>query len=191
LIWVRKSAAVSPKLTAALVFANKNEVLTFSYRFPTIGGMKKATFPITIREGGVSATIRRFITTKTLQEGKDRKYESFRVDYVLLGERKQVWRASLDEAKQAASDACKRIANGDQLALELRSGDRMTYLRATEALTGRNVPLDMACRDYAEAITILSGKTSVIEAARFYMAQHKVDLPRVDVSQAVEEMIEL
>ena len=85
--------------------------------------MKKVTFPLVITEGGVSATIR--ATTKTLN-GKVHTY--YIVEYVLLGKRKQEWRSDLKAARQAASDACQKIANGQQLVLELKSNDRLTLI---------------------------------------------------------------
>ena len=71
--------------------------------------MKTDSFPITITEGGVSAKIRKITKTRN---GID--YDSFVVDYLLLGRRKLVWRTDLTEAKQVARDACTRIANGEQ-----------------------------------------------------------------------------
>src|SRR6266498_5165241 len=112
--------------------------------------MKTVKFPLVVKEGGVSARIRQ--TTKTVN-GHVHTY--YIVEYVLLGQRKQEWRAYLGEAKQAASDACKRIANGEQSVLELKSSDRLAYLRATESLATLNVTIDTACRDYRDAVAIL------------------------------------
>jgi hypothetical protein len=84
--------------------------------------MKTETFPLVITEKGVSAKIRQ--VTKILN-GQKRPY--YVVEYVLLGKRKQEWRADFEEAKIAATDACKRIANGQQTVLELCNHDRLVF----------------------------------------------------------------
>jgi len=142
------------------------------------------TFPLVVKQDGVSAKIRRIVKTKNGTE-----YTSYVVDYVLLGKRRQEWRADLAEAKEAARAACTKIADGEHLALELKNGDRMTYLRATEALTPGNIALDTACREYAEALHILDGRASLVEAARFYAKTHNVELPIIDTAKAVDEML--
>jgi integrase len=142
------------------------------------------TFPLLVKQDGVSAKIRKIVKSKN-----GREYTAFVVDYVLLGKRKQDWRADLEEAKQAAREACRKIADGEHMALELKNGDRMTYLRATEALASVNMDLDTACREYAEAIQILSGRGSLVEAARFFAKTHNVELPAIDTGKAVEEML--
>jgi hypothetical protein len=79
------------------------------------------------------------------------------VDYVLLGKRRLEWRADLEEAKEAPREACRKIADGEHMALELSNGDRMIYLRASEALAPLNVALDTASHEYAEVLRILDG----------------------------------
>lgn len=142
------------------------------------------TFPLIVKQDGVSAKIRKIVKLK-----KGREYTAYVVDYTLLGKRRLEWRANLDEAKQAAREACRKIADGEHMALQLKNGDRMTYLRATEALAPLNATLDTACREYAEAIQILSGQGSLVEAARFYAKTHNVELPAIDTAKAVEAML--
>ena len=71
-----------------------------------------ASFPIVVTEEGVSARIRRVVKSKN-----GTQYAAYMVDYALLGKRRQEWRADPEEAKQLAKDACKKIANGEQMAL--------------------------------------------------------------------------
>jgi integrase len=146
--------------------------------------MRAEKLPMVITEAGVSARIRKISQTKN-----GRNYTSYVVDYVLLGKRKQKWHAELAAAKAAASDACTKIANGEQLALELRNGDRLAYLRATEALAGTNTPIDIACREYANAVSLLHGFGTLTEAARFF-AKHHVGIVNKSISEAVDELID-
>jgi hypothetical protein len=76
--------------------------------------MKTESFPIIVTEEGVSARIR-----KATQVRNDREYTTYIIDYRLLGTRKREARSDLAQAKQAALDACRRIANGEQRVLEL------------------------------------------------------------------------
>jgi integrase len=147
--------------------------------------MKTETFPITVTEAGVSAKIRK--VTKT-RDGAT--YDSFMVDYFLLGKRKQVWRSDLTEAKQVARDACNKIANGQQDVLRLCNTDRLTYVRAAEAASKAQIPIDTACRDHAELLAILDGKASPAEVIRDWIKRQQSELPRVALSKAVEECLE-
>lgn len=47
------------------------------------------------------------------------------------------------------------------------------------------VDLDFCAAEYAEARTLLNGTGGLVEAARFFMAHHAKDLPRISVPQAV------
>jgi integrase len=139
-------------------------------------------FPVTITESGVSAKIYRGTQTHS-----GTKYQGFIVAYSLLGKRKQVWRSDYAKAKATAEEACQKIANGEQLALTLTNHDRMEYLRATEANKPTGLPIDVTCRQMAEALSILKGKVSIAEACRDWMNRHAVELPRITVAKAVDD----
>jgi integrase len=145
--------------------------------------MKSETFPLVVTEEGVSAKIRKATQTK---EG--RQYTVYIVEYNLLGQRKREARSSLVEAKQTARDAWRKISRGEQLVLELRSNDRLAYLREMEALQPVNVPIDTACREYTEAVTILSNVGSLTEAARLFVKQ-KMGVIEKSVPDAVDELV--
>jgi integrase len=146
---------------------------------------KKITFPHEVTKDGVTARIYQQAQTKG-----EKEYISFVVSYTCLGKRKQERHSEFEKALQAAKDAIIKIGNGEQLALELKNGDRMIYLRAQEAVKPIGAEIDVACREYADVIAILKGKGSPVEAARFFMKSHNVTLPKISVSQAVDEMIE-
>jgi hypothetical protein len=101
--------------------------------------MKNDRFPITVAERGVSAKI-----GKVLKIKNGTSYSTFVVDYVYLGKRKQVWRTDLTEAKTVARDACRKISNGDHLALELKNTDGLTYLRAIQPLSPLGIELEVS-----------------------------------------------
>jgi integrase len=103
----------------------------------------------------------------------------------LLGQRKQVVRANFEEAKQIALDACRLIAGGQQMSLTLVNGERVAYLRATETLSPVGVALDLAATEYATALQVLSGKTSIVEACREWMKRNSTECPRILIPTAV------
>ena len=86
--------------------------------------MKTVKFPITVTEAGVSAKIR-----KVKQSKNGSTYYSFVVEYWLLGRRKREWRANLETAKTAASDACLDWAKRHAIALP-----KITIADASEQL---------------------------------------------------------
>ncbi|HUE37222.1 MAG TPA: hypothetical protein VMO20_07510, partial [Candidatus Acidoferrum sp.] len=137
-----------------------------------------------ISEGGVSAKIRKITQTKN-----GRPYVIYLADYVLLGKRKQVGRSTFEEAKQIALNACRQIACGQHLSLALTNGDRMTYLRATEALAPTGVKLDAAILDYVSAVKNLPQGATLHEAVDFFRRRNPSALEKRTVRQVADEML--
>ncbi len=146
--------------------------------------MKTDSFPITVSDGGVSAKIR-----KVTKSRNGATYDSFVVDYFLLGKRKLVWRADLDDAKQVARDACGRIAAGQQQVLALTNTDRMSYIRAKEYADKVGVPLDTIAQRYANFDAIVEGKTYPDEVARDWVKRNSDSRPRIRMADALTELI--
>jgi integrase len=147
--------------------------------------MNTERFPLTITESGVSAKIRRFTQVKN---GTD--YIAYVVEYSLLGKRTREWRSDLTEAKETAVQACRKIADGEHCALQLKNHDRLVYLRATEALIGTGIPLDVAASDFAQALSVLGDRTKLVEAAREYVARHSSALLKIKVREALDKLLE-
>ena len=144
--------------------------------------MKQQEFPVTVTEQGVSAKIRKITQTK-----KGKSYTVYIADFIQLGKRKQIGRASFEEAEQVARDACRKTANGTHSALELPLADRLSFIRATEILAPTRVPIDIACRDYADALQILGGKASLAEACREWVKRNSVALPQITIIDAAKK----
>ncbi len=145
--------------------------------------MKTERFPVTVSEEGVSAKIRKFSRIKN-----GTTYTTFAAEYILLGKRKQEWRANFDDAKAAALQACRTISRGQQVSLPLVNGERMEYLRANEALAPTGVKLDVAAHEYANALSLLGGLASIAEACRAWVKNNSVTLPRITVADAVAKV---
>ena len=142
----------------------------------------KKEFPKSITRHGVTAKI-----YKTTQSRGGTVYTIFMVSYSLLGQRKMKGFADLSAATAYAEDACDRIAEGQQAALQLNNEDSATYLRAKTYLPS-GVALDVAARDYAECLRILAGRGSAVEAARDWVKRNAVTLARISVVDAVQKL---
>ncbi len=97
-------------------------------------------------------------------------------------------RSSDEDAYLVAQSAVRSIANGELDVLTLRSDDRLSYVRAVEALRPTGVTLEAAAEQYAKAHAMLGGK-SLTEVIAFYLQQR----PRIDersVAQVVSEILE-
>lgn len=92
------------------------------------------------------------------------------------------------DAQAHAREVAGRITAGEPEMFLLTPVDRLRYMTALEALRPFNVTLDVAARDYAEAVKHLDG-ASLIEAAKDYAARH-AKIVSVSVQQAVDELIE-
>ncbi len=147
--------------------------------------MNTKEFPVTVTEGGVSAKIRR---VSQFKNGKH--YTVYIADFIELGKRKQVGRAKFEDARQVALDACRRVSSGDKFGLELRNAELLVYTNAVETLSQHRVQLDTACREYAEALQILGGRASILEACRDWVKRNSVTLPQITVQEAVTKVQE-
>lgn len=140
-------------------------------------------FPVIVSENGVTAKIHKVTRTKN-----GNTYVSYVADYILLGKRKQTARADFEDAKQVALDACRKIANGQQISLTLTNHERLVYLRATETLAPTGIALDAAATEFASAIQILGGKATIVEVCRDWMKRNLTERPRILISAAVEQI---
>jgi integrase len=95
--------------------------------------------------------------------------------------------ADLAKAKIEGEIAATKIQNGHVHVLELVDRDRDIYLHSQEVIRPTGERLDMAAANYAEAMRIIRGAGSVVEAARFFAKHHPVKLPAKTVFQVYEE----
>jgi len=128
----------------------------------------------------------RVVITDSIDKGR---YVSYVISYYIGGNRKQVRRATLSDAKREANLVLTKLAQGEPDVLALTSTDRLIYLRACEALSKSKVPLDVAVGEYAYAQKLLNGVGTLTDAVRLFVKQHAGFQSRVLVSQAVGELL--
>jgi hypothetical protein len=110
------------------------------------------------------------------------------LDYRVNGKRKFVWRSTMADARDAANEAIEKITDGNAEVLKLTSADSHAYVRARAAIEGIEKGIDDVVREYGEAYRLLAGRASILEVSRDWLKRHAVELPRVSVADAVEQL---
>lgn len=92
--------------------------------------------------------------------------------------------ATFEDAKRHAGEVANAFLRGDAEAAAFTGSDRARFNAILEALRPTGVPAEVAAAQFAEAHTILGGR-SVVDAARDFARRHRLDLPAVPVAEAV------
>lgn len=141
--------------------------------------MRKADFPKVVKVGQTRATIYR-----TPSHGCD----SFTVVWYEGAVRKRKAFADITSAEIHANAKVESMAKGEAEILHLSGEDRLSYIRSREAVAEFGLALDTAAFEYRDAKRLLRGG-SLLEAARYYMAQRLHDIPKRTVEQVFDEML--
>lgn len=141
--------------------------------------MRKAEFPKVVKVGQTRATIYR-----TPSHGCD----SFTVVWYEGAVRKRKVFSEITEAEIHATTKVESMAKGEAEILHLSGEDRLAYVRSREAVAEFGLALDTAAFEYRDAKRLLRGG-SLLEAARYYMAQRLHDIPKRTVEQVFDEML--
>jgi len=123
---------------------------------------KLKKFPMKVRCGSSSVTIYR-------QQAK-RGYYSYVVRFYRGTEEVRITRSNFEDAHREAQAAARSLAHGELDVLTLRSDDRLSYVRAVQAVESTGVSLEKAAADYAEALHSTFLKT-VFGASRTLTSQ--------------------
>jgi integrase len=115
-------------------------------------------------------------------------YDEFKVGYYVNGGRKFETFADFDRAKKRADDINDSVIDGNLEGLALSKEECILYRRASDALQGLGIELDVAAREYAEAKEIL-GKLSLVDASREYMKRHPTALKQMTVPDLLAELL--
>jgi integrase len=100
--------------------------------------------------------------------------------------------SDLTKARNEASLAAIKLANGEAEALKLKSHDRSDYVRAMQKLREwkPDADLNLAITDYVAAARRLPEHTSLKEAVDFYLKRHPIGLPQKTVQEVVDELVD-
>jgi exonuclease VII small subunit len=121
---------------------------------------KSPKFPVAVKCGSTSVTIYR--------NKPKNGYSSFLVRYYRGSEEVRVTRANFEAARKEAESAARSLANGELDVLTLSSDDRISYIRAVQALEPTGIDLETVAKQFAEAHQLLNGQP-VLDAVQFYI----------------------
>ncbi len=115
---------------------------------------------------------------------------SYTLAFYAEGRRVRERAGSLEGARQRAKLVIKELISGKAHVSTFTPRQTAVVTDAVEIIKDTGVPLSQVAREYADAIKILAGKGSVIEAARFYIAEKsKTSLVEIKFSDAVQKFL--
>jgi integrase len=151
------------------------------YHVETSGNVmqsKAEKFPVLIKRGSVTVKI---------YAGKNRGKAFFTLTWVEANGRRRETFMDLGEARREGAAKAEALAKGDIDALKLTGSERAHFVAARDALALCGIAVDVAAREYAEAVKILGGSSRLLDAARFYMKQVALNVVDFTVCEAYEK----
>jgi len=116
--------------------------------------------------------------------------ESYTLSYYANGKRIRERAGTLEEARRQAKDKIKDLTEGTAHVGNFTPKQTATISDAMDVLKEIGVPLSQVAREYAEALKILAGRGSIVEAAKIYVAtQAARDIRPKRVSEVVDEFL--
>lgn len=113
--------------------------------------------------------------------------ESYLLSYYADGKRVQSRASSIEEARKAARAKIETLTTGAAHVGTLTPRQTAVVTDAVEILKSISVPLSTVAREYAEAFKILEGKGTIVEAARFFVAEKAVELIDIKFADAAKK----
>jgi integrase len=131
------------------------------------GGVRFQLYPLERKKGAA--------TLICYQIGSKRERETFKGDLAAA-------------QKHCKSVLCRKVTSGEAAIHQTPLDNRVwTVSKEIAAQIGR--PADAIIRDHAEAVRLLAGRATVLEAVRDYCRRQHAGYPSVPVSQVVEELL--
>ena len=137
------------------------------------------------KKNGISVRIR-----PTIKNGVTR----FVLDYRANGKRKLVWRSTMAKARKAADEAVDKITEGQSEVLNLKSADAHAIIRARAFIKGKEgetkieKEIDELVGEICEIRRMLGGRETPLGVTRDWLKRHAVELPKITVTKAVEDI---
>jgi len=157
---------------------------------------RQVTFPITVMAGSTAIKIYRSpqrVPASPSAGGSpagisdSKSYDSYVVAYYRGGQRLRSRFSTLQEARDKADSVRTALLNEDTTALQLTGQDSVIYARAKNLIAEFGIGLDQVAQEYKDSRDVL-GKTTLIEAARFYERFGKTVKEDKTIPAIVEEL---
>lgn len=125
---------------------------------------------------------------------KNRGNDFLSISYNWAGERKQrlLRHASARDEKRARStarDIATAMHNGRADQLNYFADDQRIYKAAQDAVSKLNVPVDAACREYAQAREVIGNAGTVLDAAEYFRKGRPTAIKKITAEDAVEQYV--
>jgi site-specific recombinase XerD len=143
---------------------------------------KRMVFPMVVKQGSVSVKI---------YDVENKGRLSYTVSYHADGKRRLKMFADFDEAYAEAKAKANTLSRGELDALDIRSVDVRIYIHCVDMAKDTGLPLDLLVKDAVEALKVLGGKASLLEAAREYAKRNMHEVPSKLLPVAVAEMLKI
>ena len=149
------------------------------------GGKSDEEWPLKVKSGSVIVKIYRYE-----RKGSRQGTFLYTISNYLSGKLERIKFTDLAKATLEAQKIANKIANQEAEVLQVDRADWRLYSLAKEALRETGVPIDVACREYAEAFKII-GSQSLTAVVRQYAADMKREaLVPIKVPELVEQFIQ-
>jgi integrase len=118
-------------------------------------------------------------------------YTSWLVRYHLDGKQKSLRATSLEAAKRKAKEALGGVSSGSAHVVSLTPKESANVSAAVSKLQDIGVPLLEAVAEFCEAYGVIKGQGSLVEAARYFVAERKKrEIPDITIPDLVTEFLE-
>ena len=143
---------------------------------------KRMVFPMVVKQGSVVVKI---------YDVENKGRLSYTVSYHADGKRRLKMFADFDEAYAEAKAKANTLSRGELDALDIRSVDVRIYIHCVDMAKETGLPLDLLVKDAVEALKVLGGKASLLEAAREYAKRNMHEVPSKLLPVAVDDMLKI
>ncbi len=121
---------------------------------------------------------------------KSGHYIKYRIKARLPGSSKREFRSSLPAAKKRAEDIARDIINGETAMAGFTQDARASHLRCCELALPTGKPPELLVAQAVEAEAILSGRISMVEAAKDWLRRNPVGLVSKKSAELLKEFLE-
>lgn len=140
-----------------------------------------------IGESSTAVTVRGIRILRTVKAG--RRY--FLIEDYATGKRRLLNAPTLARAKERARELADAIASNRREAVKVDDHRLRQLQEADDLAKSHGKPVEFAIHEWAEAVALLKGKATLLDAVRFYLGNRGPDLSPRTVKDAVVELLAL
>jgi integrase len=105
------------------------------------------------------------------------------------GERKRVFRATLESAKIEAEKVATRLSNSASAVARLSEPEAAEAVRAREFAARMGRPVDLVVQEHADLVARLEGRGTLLNAVEFYLQHHRENLIACTIKDGIADFL--